>query len=336
MQRNRLEIVAVIATVLGLAAAVAVPLAVESSRGRTEPAEAREIVLTAVMAQGVWTDAPVTAAAPWRRDFPAARPMLRLGEPVRLRLRSADVVHAFSLPELGVDPVDVAPGKETVVEITPERAGTFGFYCTTVCGDSHFAMRGEVVILGPGEDPGGAPPPAPTRPEPYWRAPEPPAGAGIVARGAWLFRQKGCVTCHGAQGRGGVENPNGMNPTVPALADMSSKLLLFESGDVEAFVALLESDRPVATANGPEIPLFDAVQRQYATFRRVIEEGRPAAPLDPAGPEPPLRMPRWKHHLAGDEIDAILAYLSTLEEPTSEPERTEARAGAGRSGPSES
>ncbi len=343
-KHKRLEIAAVLATVAGIALAVAVPLRVESARtvavrDGTGSEPVREIVLTAVMAQGVWTDAPVTAAAPWRRDFPAARLVLRAGEPVRLRLRSADVVHAFSLPELGVEPVDVVPGKETVVEITPDRAGTFGYYCTTVCGDTHFAMRGEVVVLGPDEDGGDTVPPESTtgRPEPYWTAPEPSADAALVERGAWLFRQKGCITCHGEEGRGGVDNPNGMNPTVPALADMSSKLLLFEPEDVEAFVALLESGRDVETGSAPEIPLFDAVRKQYSTFRRVIREGRPAAPLDPVGPTPPLRMPRWKHHLTGEEIDAILAYLSTLDEPTSESERsTETRTDLARSGPSRS
>lgn len=327
MRRRALEITSLLAILAAIAAAVLVPLRLESARTAGDGTAVREIVLTAVMGPGVWTEEPVTAANAGR-DFPPARAVLRVGETVRLRLRSADVVHSFSLPELGVDPVEVYPGRETVVTVTPEREGVFGYYCTTVCGATHFAMRGAVTVVGPeGVPPTGAGTAAAAeRPPAYWKTPQPGAGASLVERGAWHFRHEGCITCHGAGGRGGVANPNGMNPTVPALDGTASKLLLFAPEDVEAFARLLESGEPLATAEAPEIPLFDAVRGQYRTFRDVIRDGRRSVRMDPAGPEPPLHMPSWRHHLTGEEIDAILAYLTSLQH-TPESGRPGGRAG---------
>lgn len=311
MRRNVLEITLAGAVALAVIAAVAAPLHVEMSRRRSRAEEMPTIELTAVMDRGVWTDELVTAATLRRQDLRPARPVLRLGQQARLRLSSADVVHAFSVPGLGIDPVEVYPGRTVELLVKPRQAGIFEYYCTTVCGDPHFAMRGFLEVLPTGGDEAAPPPRRPGRG--YWQLAEPAPGSDTVTRGAWLYRRQGCVTCHGEGGAGGVSNPNSMNATVPALADLARRTFLFTSEDVDAFRAVLAREGSLERLEGePEVPLFAMVGRQYLATRELVRDGRRSSRLDPSGTRPPLDMPAWGARLSDAEIDAVLEYLLTL------------------------
>lgn len=311
MKPRHLELVVASVVLSSLVAAVAVPLRVEAGKREAREARTPTITLTGLMDQGAWTDEEVTAGNAWRRDFRRAFPRLRLGETTRLRLASADVVHSFAAPGLGIDPVEVYPGEVVELTVTPRTSGVFEYYCTTVCGEPHFAMRGFLEVL-PAD--GGASPPVPERPgEGYWLAPPPPAGSGTVARGAWLYRRQGCVTCHGEAGAGGVPNPNSMNAMVPGLASLARRTFVFTAADVDAFLAVLERGAPLeAVEDVPAVPLFPIVKKQYLATRQLVGDGRRSAKLDPSGPRPPLDMPAWGARLSDSEIDAVLAYLLTL------------------------
>ncbi len=288
-------------------AATAAAIARHPLGGRPSPKPLPTLTLTAMMAQGIWTDEDVTAANSWRRDFRTAQPVLRRGETIRLRLKSADVVHTLSVPALGIEPTEVYPGRVVDVVVTPGQAGTFEYYCTTVCGEAHFAMRGHLRVV----DEGHPPEALPARPgERYWQSRAPTGDAGPLAVGAWRFRQKGCVTCHGEDGRGGVPNPNSMNAVVPELATLARRTFLFTPPDVAAFRELLASGTPLdGLQSAPEVPLFARVKTQYLALRQLVREGRRSAKLQPVGPRPPLDMPAWESRLTDDEIDEILAYL---------------------------
>lgn len=67
------------------------------------------------------------------------------GEKIRLQLKSMDVTHGFAIDEFGIVR-EVSPGPPTVVEFTPNRAGTFSFYCVVRCGKNHKQMRGTLVV----------------------------------------------------------------------------------------------------------------------------------------------------------------------------------------------
>lgn len=296
--------------VAGTAAAVALP-----GHLKTNPVGPRPIptaTLTAIMAQGIWTDEDVTALNSWRRDFRAARPVLRRGETIRLRLKSADVVHTFSVPALGIEPAEVYPGRVVDIVVTPGDAGAFEYYCTTVCGEAHFAMRGFLRVV----DAGQAPETLPVRPGGrYWQATAPVGDGGPSAVGAWHFRQKGCVTCHGEEGRGGIPNPNSMNAVVPELATLARRSFLFTPADVAAFRELLASGSPLERVQAAAaVPLFTSVKTQHLALRQLVREGRRSAKLEPSGPRPPLDMPAWESRLTDEEIDTILAYLLSLSE----------------------
>jgi len=70
---------------------------------------------------------------------------LPIGKPVKLLLRSIDVVHSFYVPEFRTK-MDMVPGMVSYVWFTPTRTGTFQLLCAELCGAAHYAMRGKVVV----------------------------------------------------------------------------------------------------------------------------------------------------------------------------------------------
>ena len=70
---------------------------------------------------------------------------LQLGKPVKILLRSIDVLHNFTVPQFRAK-MDLVPGMMTYVWVTPTRTGTFDLLCNELCGVGHFAMRGKIVV----------------------------------------------------------------------------------------------------------------------------------------------------------------------------------------------
>jgi cytochrome c oxidase subunit 2 len=117
---------------------------------------------------------------------------LPLGKPVRLLLRSKDVLHNFAIAEIRIK-MDMVPGMVTHAWFTPTRTGSFDLLCQELCGIAHFAMRGRMVVEEPaGFDAWMAKQPTfaqlAARP-----APDPAAGKALYAV---------CAGCHGEQGEG--------------------------------------------------------------------------------------------------------------------------------------
>ena len=70
---------------------------------------------------------------------------LPLDRPVKVLLRSIDVLHDFYVPEFRAK-MDLVPGMITYFWLTPTRTGTFDILCFELCGVGHHAMRGKVVV----------------------------------------------------------------------------------------------------------------------------------------------------------------------------------------------
>jgi cytochrome c oxidase subunit 2 len=70
---------------------------------------------------------------------------LPVGKPVKVLLRSIDVLHDFYVPEFRAK-MDMIPGAVTYFWFTPTRTGTFEILCAELCGVGHAFMRGVVVI----------------------------------------------------------------------------------------------------------------------------------------------------------------------------------------------
>ncbi len=70
---------------------------------------------------------------------------LPLDQPVKVLLRSIDVLHDFYVPEFRAK-MDLVPGLVSFFWFTPTRVGTYDILCAELCGSGHYAMRGKVVI----------------------------------------------------------------------------------------------------------------------------------------------------------------------------------------------
>lgn len=284
--------------------------------------------LTGVGASGVWTLQEVNGLNYWWKTFAPATIHLRVGDEVVLNLRSADLFHSFYAPGLGVGPVEVEPGHLRTVRFRAERAGVYQYYCTSMCGTCHFFMRGWIVVTAPGEEP-IHPPPILCQ---QCQVDESLAGGGtaliqagevveprdLLRRGALLYLQRGCVTCHGPDGRGGVPNPNSTIKEPPAHDTTAQKLFLASEEDARAFVRLVAAEPeladPESLREATEIQRFPVVRTRFLNAKEIVRLGRYTAKLDPAGPEPPLQMPAWQYLLEEREIDALLAYFVSLQD----------------------
>ena len=70
---------------------------------------------------------------------------LPLDQPVKLLLRSKDVLHDFAVAQFRVK-MDLVPGMVTYIWLTPTVTGRYDILCEELCGLAHFAMRGAVVV----------------------------------------------------------------------------------------------------------------------------------------------------------------------------------------------
>jgi cytochrome c oxidase subunit 2 len=110
------------------------------------------------------------------------------GEPVRLTLRSDDVIHSFWVPALA-GKVDMIPGRTNHLTIEADEPGTYRGQCAEYCGLQHARMAFVVIAETPDD---------------YraWLAgqarPAQPA-AGTEA-GARAFASQSCAGCHTIRG----------------------------------------------------------------------------------------------------------------------------------------
>ncbi|MFQ5877684.1 MAG: cytochrome c oxidase subunit II [Acidobacteriota bacterium] len=73
-----------------------------------------------------------------------------VGKPIRVRLRSKDVIHSFFLPQLRLKQ-DAVPGLTIEVWFEATRTGEFEIACAELCGFGHYSMRGILMVLEPSE-----------------------------------------------------------------------------------------------------------------------------------------------------------------------------------------
>jgi cytochrome c oxidase subunit 2 len=81
---------------------------------------------------------------------------VKLGQPVTIRLTSIDSSHhtdgggkhQWAVDELGVD-VIAQPESSNYVTFTPDKAGSFTFYCDICCGGkANPTMNGQIIVEG--------------------------------------------------------------------------------------------------------------------------------------------------------------------------------------------
>lgn len=84
-----------------------------------------------------------------RYAFDPATIQVNAGEPVRIVIRSKDVVHGFSIPKLKIDLQVPKSGDPVTVEFTAPPAGRYEIACSEFCGTGHGQMKAALVSIGP-------------------------------------------------------------------------------------------------------------------------------------------------------------------------------------------
>ncbi len=165
------------------------------------------------------------------------------GRPVRINLRTVDVIHSFWIPKLA-GKVDMIPNRANFIWLQADHPGYYWGQCAEYCGDSHAVMRFRIVALGTREysdwldaqlqparsvgakiaGPGAARAqfaslrtfrqnePGVTEkfdlgPLEAWKAkqfPEKSEDAELIAKGKALFSEKTCSGCHTVRGHGAL------------------------------------------------------------------------------------------------------------------------------------
>lgn len=315
-----IEAGAIVSTVAGLIIAALGPFAYEKARmADSNQGVDRVITLTGVGKSGVWTTEDVTALNYGTKDFREARIIVRAGERIRLRLKSADVTHALYIPTLGIGPIEVYPSKVAEVILQTDQIGVHTYYCVRDCGKNHFWMKGEIQVVSEISPNASSEPVAgssndsqPRLPDRFPNAREVPEWMDIRLKGHALFQLHGCATCHGESGRGGVENPFSAQGEVPALDRLAERMMLFDRESADIVIKALSEEGLDALREDPPIPRLNVVMAQYKAIRSTIQEGRIPGPASPESPPSPLHMPRWEDKLSSEDQDALIAYLISL------------------------
>jgi len=68
-----------------------------------------------------------------------------VGKPIKVVLRSKDVLHDFYVPQFRAR-MNLVPGLVTYFWFTPTKIGTYEILCAQLCGIGHYTMRGTVIV----------------------------------------------------------------------------------------------------------------------------------------------------------------------------------------------
>lgn len=131
----------------------------------------------------------------WKFQHPEGRREINdlhvpLGQPIRMRLISEDVIHSVYVPAFR-QKQDVLPGRYTTMWFKPTKLGKYHLFCAEYCGAKHSEMRGYVYVMEPAK-------------YQEWLAGGTPQTNGGSQQP--LLEQLRCNTCHlpsdGPKGRG--------------------------------------------------------------------------------------------------------------------------------------
>lgn len=119
---------------------------------------------------------------------------LPIGKPVKVVLRSKDVLHNFAVPQFRVK-MDLVPGMITYVWFTPTKLGKFEILCEELCGIAHHTMRGRVIVENEVDYQAWL-----ERQSSFAETLQ--IDSGDPTKGEALYAV--CASCHGAKGEGNV------------------------------------------------------------------------------------------------------------------------------------
>jgi len=122
---------------------------------------------------------------------------LPLDQPVKVLLRSKDVLHDFDVPQMR-GKMDMVPGMVSYFWFTPTKTGQYEIMCAEYCGVGHYNMRGHMIV-----DEQGA--------FDQWLSSQPtfaqtlaaaakPSRDSVLEKGRQMVEKYGCNACHSQDG----------------------------------------------------------------------------------------------------------------------------------------
>ena len=113
-----------------------------------------------------------------------------VGKPMKLRLKSDDVLHGFWVPELAQQ-MDNIPGEPKDIWLEGDKIGVYQGFCSEYCGTEHARMFFKVYVDSQADF------------DKWEKAQLEPAPAPITAseiKGQQLFTSMTCISCHAING----------------------------------------------------------------------------------------------------------------------------------------
>jgi len=185
------------------------------------------------------------------------------GQPVKLTLRSKDVIHSFWAPRLN-GKRDVVPGRVHDWNLEADAPGVYSGQCAEFCGTSHANMRLKVVAHGPDD-----------WEEWLGRMQDPPStpASGDEAEGFALFEQKGCAGCHRVEGQYEVVADD--SPAAPDLTHLYSRDCfagcIYDLTDTNELKAWLRNPQRKAGSLMQIGPLTEAEIEKLVAYLKTLE-----------------------------------------------------------------
>ncbi|WP_354104111.1 cytochrome c oxidase subunit II [Bradyrhizobium sp. LB14.3] len=137
-----------------------------------------------------WWEVRYEDDSPHRSFVTANEIRIPTGQPVKVELESADVIHSFWVPSL-TGKMDLITGQKNELQFTAKNAGVYRGQCAEFCGLQHAHMAFAVIALPPDEFG-------------RWRDRENQSANSpadqLGKQGEALFRARGCALCHNISG----------------------------------------------------------------------------------------------------------------------------------------
>jgi cytochrome c oxidase subunit 2 len=117
-----------------------------------------------------------------------------IDQPVKFLLRSKDVLHDFAVAQFRVK-MDLVPGMQTFLWLTPTKTGRFELLCEELCGIGHHTMRGAVIVDDAADYANWL-----GRQTTFGEQVSTPPGDATMGAARYAV----CAACHGPEGQGNV------------------------------------------------------------------------------------------------------------------------------------
>ena len=201
------------------------------------------------------------------------------GRPVKVLMRSHDVLHDFFVPPLRAR-MNIVPGQVSTFWFTPTLPGRYEAMCAQLCGVGHHAMRGFVVV----EDETAFKSWLMRQPT-FAMTMTPPSTAALgaadpaLALGRSLAQTKGCVACHTVDGSPGVGPTwKGLYGKTETMTDGSTALV--DDAYLKAFIRNPQARAVKGFA--PVMPKIELTDDELAALAAYIKSHGSAPAIETA------------------------------------------------------